>query len=240
VEEAALDPTAVAIIRQIGRDARQRALALRDVPSAGSPQAVASEGEIAAAEAILAARDELVRSLSPDRYDRLEQWNLSGQRQLEYTLPVRGRLAQWDSGPMCIVSIRGRDFPYLIPEAYAWETYFRGRAIVASSQRTGPETYREEHIRTVQRHELPIAREHIVLILRVATSTNAAIDKVRQAARTEPADPHVAQQQLIRIVSQARAGLTRALPKRAWLILQADVTRTTGGTVFDFPANPKP
>lgn len=238
-----LDERTLTTLRDVGEKARQRAAALREASIApGLPGDLATDRDIAAAEAIFAGRDELIRSLPVDRYRDVERGLQESRRELKYRFPVQGRVRR-DAivGDLCVVTIKGKDYPHLIPEAYAWEFYFRVRALGASSERTGEDSYSDIHLSTVQRVDIPIAKEHILHLLRVATATNAAVDRLREAESSGHAGPHeVVQEQLARLVLDARDDLVRTLPPKAWLAVQADVMRRMGGTVFDFPARVQP
>lgn len=233
-----LDERSLIVLRDVGGRAHQRASALREASIAPVlPTDAAADRDIVAAEAVLAGRDELIRSLPSDRYSIVNQRLQDGRREMKYRFPEGGRIHR-DAivGDLCVVTIKGIDYPHLIPEAYAWEFYFRIRALAASSERTGQDTYSEAHLATVQRSDIPIPTEHILHLLRVAAATNEAIDRLRSAASSGQAGPHeVVEEELAHLVLDARDDLVRSLPPKAWLAVQADLMRRMDGVVFDFP-----
>lgn len=232
---AALNQPVVQQILEVGTVARQRAWALREGSSPELPAALLQARQVDAAESILAGRDHLVRTLDSGALERLQRFVTDLRPHQQYRLPVRGKVVQWDEGPICIVSIKGRDYPQLIPESYTWETYFRVRALGAASERTGPDSYSSRHVQTVRRVDIPIAAEYVVHLLRVATATNDEVNAIYESASRGEVDHDTMLDLLSRLVVGARDGLVRTLPSAAWAAVLTDVRRLQGGTTHDFP-----
>lgn len=215
--------------------ARSSAL-LRAGLAAGSPDALQADRDIAAAEALLDARDELTRTLTPPDFDELEQFVQTMSREVAYVFDVPGKWVPWDAGQRCKVTVKGSERPDLIPEAYAWEFYFRVRSVTAAPAATGPDRHSVEHLLALRRHSLSgIPLEHIQIVINVATAATKRVDAIRAA---EPNVPHDHQKVLLdiqRTVFRARRELVRALLRTSWLAVLGDMGDMMRGTTFDFP-----
>jgi hypothetical protein len=242
--DVAINPPVIKEILRIATDVRQQVRALRAPGSPGSPapslDEMPPERQRGAARSILSGQDALIRLLPKADYDRLQGLVLSLRSDLRYRVPGQGyRRLDFDDGPVCSVSVLGRDYPQLIPEPYTWETYFRIRAGAASSERNGND-YSSRHVQTIQRVDIPIAEQYIIHLLRLSTSTNEQVNAIRESASQKHLDYNQMQEQLTETVLDARDELIRALPPAAWEAVLDDVARVPAGTTYDFPADVNP
>jgi hypothetical protein len=233
-----LDRNATDSLVAVSSAASVRASALRAASPSADVPGLSLDREIAAAEQILEARDELIRELPKATFDRLRAWVDVRRRQTTFSFQPRGRLLTTDlGGTRCQVSVKGKEYPHLIPEGFYWEFYMRGLSLSAREYRAGRGGYAPEYIETLRRYHLPILEEHIQLLLNVSSQTIVRVDNLRtgadytQEGRGRQLDIEVAD-----LVADARAELVRQLPRAAWAAIQRDAsTRSRASTVFDFP-----
>jgi hypothetical protein len=137
------------------------------------------------------------------------------------------------------VSVDGRTRPYLIPEAYYWETYFRFKMLAAKDYKLGPASFADEFISAQKQFHLPIPAAQIVTLLTIAEATITQADQHRVSRATSGTGSNLSRKIAIEvadIVEGGRAALIRQLPKVSWIAVQRDADRTRFGTVFDFPS----
>jgi hypothetical protein len=188
-----------------------------------------TKSERGAAQAVIEARDELLRSLPDDVMERIVHAADDQARHLSFTLPAPGKLVTVDGMTKCRVTVNGQEFPHLIPEADYWEFYFRVRSMAAVPFATG-DGFAAEHIRAVRSaKELDIPEEYIQLVLRLATKTTKVIDSRRAQAGADDGD-------ISDIVMKARTSLLRTLPGPVWLMVNRDAGRVRAGENFTFPS----
>lgn len=185
----------------------------------------------AAADLLLEARDDLLRTLSADDTARLVEHADAIRRQTRYTFPKPGTRADQNAVATCPVSISGQQHPELIPEPYYWEFYLRSRAWVSAQRKTGAATYTADFMSALRQHHLPIPEREVVLVLTTGEEMVPDVD----AARAKYRDSRDAERAVASIVRAARLKLLRSLPRDSWIVVQRDAARTRGGTVYDFP-----
>lgn len=178
----------------------------------GQPEAVA-------AQAIVRARDGLIRDLDEGsgRLLRVAAWDHASTR--VFSIPVRGKPVVRTGLQQCQVTIRGRDHPHLIPEWGYWQTYFTTYTMSAASYRSGPNSYEPRYLSAIRRNHLPIPEVHLVQMLETA---HEVVAHLNSGTTVTPAE----------IVLSARANLLRSLPEESWLTVVKDAQRIRDSTTF--------
>lgn len=180
------------------------------------------------ANAITEARDDLIRSLPTNSY-RILKTAVDAAKRKAFSLPAPGSLVGLiPSGSGCRVTVRGRDYPHLIPDKFYWRFYFQTIAGAAKSFRRGPDDYDPKHIAAVRSSmPIPLPWQYITQLLETATQV---VEDIERLPNNEEADA-VADS----IAEEARDQLIRVVPKPIWLAIKADVSRSRAGTIMTFP-----
>lgn len=216
------------------RTAKDRANALKEASIPGVELSADRDAE--AAEAILDARDSLIRRLDPAQYNRLRAWVEKNKKAHTYTLAAQGQRIEAAVGPAkCVVSANGRETPHLIPETFYWEFYFRSKATVAQQNKDANGEYLDDYIAVVRRYHTRMPAEHVRTLLRVAEATTSRVDELRQAADRTPEGSTALEGQIAGVVMNARAELVRRLPVTAWLAVRQDARQEQTSSVVSFP-----
>lgn len=223
----AISEAGIAGLLRDGREAIRVSSALRDAKG----QFGAASAETAAANATVAARDSIHRTLSQSDLQSLEVWADEIRRGMQFTFPVPGRRSGGQSIFACPVSVDGRQHPELIPEDYYWEFYLRMMSSIAEKRRVGADTYDPLFLESLRRHHLPIPEPHIVILLTTATTAIADADAVRSQSQPGPEAEYAAGQ----VIRSARTALLRTIPPASSLVVSRVVAATRGGTLYDFP-----
>lgn len=209
--------TAFELIRRRMQDLQSEKATIRATYAA----AEARIRDAALAEAVLDARDDLIRSLSDEALLSVNAEAVRANART-FALPVAGRRTATSA---CQVSIRARQFPHLIPESFYWRFYFAQRAGAAKNFRVLPSGYSPLHIEAVQR-QLPLNSHDLTYVIDVATRVTTEIEGLR------PDAPYVLGDEL---AVKGRNELLRALPKETWRLVKADAQRSRGGITMVFP-----
>jgi hypothetical protein len=128
LQSAGVDATSVDAVTRQANDAVSRAAAVRTAPKA----AFDVDRETVAAESILAARDSLIRAGKPELFDSLNELAHARSQSRVYPLPAPGKTVLIGGTPKCVVNIKARDYPHLVPEFSYWEFYLRGYAVASA------------------------------------------------------------------------------------------------------------
>ena len=185
--------------------------------------------DAAAAELGLAARDELVRRLTPSDFAHLDK-KVAMQRPETFRFEGIGRV-RGQTPPKCFVSINGAEYPHLIPESYYWLTYFQFRT--RSFRASANEARLAEFLESQRKYHLNIPLDDVKLVFAAAS---AVADKVDQLQREGGGGHTLAHRQHVAgLVAETRAELIRNLSPASWLQVQTDANRVRSGTIFDFP-----
>lgn len=203
-------------------------------PTSGGNAEVAADLDAALAELVLDGRDQLIRALAKADFDTLRRSAIDRRSQTTVTFRKPGHVTRTGK---CQLSVSGRTEPHLIPEAWAWEFYFRARSAGALDYATGPETYAPEYLAVLERHHLQGARhEDIALLLAIARDTIERVDARRAQLEAESQAGHQAlEAEVGEIVLDARASLLRLLPSSSWLVVSRHEAHVRGGASFDYP-----
>lgn len=180
------------------------------------------------ANVVLEARDDLIRTLSHGAFAVVEN---AAQAALKkpFDVPAPGTLVkpQGLQESLCRVTVRGRDYPHLMPERLLWKLYLVSRADSAAKFRVGTATYDPRHIAAVQR-TLQAPPEHILTVLEVASRVQAEIVALPNEVESDRLGDQIAM--------TARNELVRTLPKEVWEAVKFDAFRIRNGMVTTFPA----
>jgi hypothetical protein len=214
-------------LQATGSLALKRAAALRATPV--QPGAISPNS--AAADLLLEARDDLLRTLSTVDTARLVEAVESTRRQTRYAFAKPGRRVNIPIANItCLITIKGKDQPELIPEAYYWEFHLRSLASISAEHRIGGAAYTADYMSAL-RHHLRIPDRDVIAVLTTAAETLLQVD----AARAKYTDSRDAESAVASIVRAARLKLLRSLPRESWVAVQRDAARARVGTVYDFP-----
>jgi len=224
--------TAHALVRQ-GAFLRARLTALRLQAARGDPP---PSGQ-ATPEAILEARDDLIRTISEPEFRRLQQWTDSEAQHIQYSFGRIGKLvaSRTEPGLRCHVSVSGKTHPELIPESFVWEAYFRARSSIARFYMIGGSDYKPENLPILQRNHLPIPDADVQTVLEIAVQATALVDA--QRSRPPAGSDGLVRKEIADIVLSARAQLLRRLSKMSWLAVKHDADEFRAASLFDFPTS---
>jgi hypothetical protein len=180
------------------------------------------------ADAIIDARDDLIRSLPIESYRSLKT-AVEAARRGSFNLAAPGRtIGLISSGSGCRVTVRGRDYPHLIRDKFAWRFYFQTIAGAAKNFRRGPNDYDPRHIAAVRSSQpIPLPWQYITQLLETATQVVADIERLPNTADADAIGDAIAE--------DARDQLIRSLPRPIWLAVKADESRSRAGTIIAFP-----
>jgi hypothetical protein len=215
-----LNPSEQVTVEGRATSALARAKKVRDT----APLPKSAEREVS--EVVLSTRDQLIRELSQTAYEGLRSRAHTGSNRRDYLLPIPGKRMSAEAGSHCIVAVKGREQPYLIPEAEHWEFYLRSYALLAEEFRLDGQNYQAVLLTDLARTRLPIRTEYLKRFLDTAVETANALSEITGSAdRGRRAD----------LVTRARERLVRAFPESTWAVIQKDVARSIEGMVFHFP-----
>ena len=184
------------------------------------PQQVSQDRELVIADSILDARDDALRELSTDEFQRLTDYALETARTVEVILPIPGRIVSDDLGNRyCEVRVRGRDHPHLLPEHMVWSHMFEvlPAMIELQTERSGGRT--DEHLLRLSRHlRMPV--NDIRVFLRVARDTATMEDELRAAQAGAMAEQQEQfKYRVLRIVMAGRHAILRSIDSESWRAL---------------------
>jgi hypothetical protein len=188
----------------------------------------------AAAPAILAARDELIRGVAKEAYEHL-RGKFRQIRQGRYTFESPGvRVATSPARRYtCRIAMNGKDDPYLIPEGFVWAYYFHMRADAVKHSLTRGGRVKASYVALLHSKYILIPVPEIHLLLQVASEIDGRIESLRQNTAGRGAlDIELAIEDL---VLSARDDLTRRLPSTSWAAVLTDVEHTRRSSRYDFP-----
>jgi hypothetical protein len=216
-----LAPGEAAVVRD------KAAQAIANAATARRAAPVVAQAEADAAEAIISARDDLKRQLpeSSLRATILKVYQQASQR--EYRLPVMGKRTDIAGTTRCSVSVKGREYPHLIPETEAWRTYLLNYADAAEHISVGPNEYKEADLRGIQKSRLSLTDDDLRRFLTFARDQGAIIEQMQDAGVDEKA--------IAQSVSAARDTLLRTLHPDAWMKVRRDAEMTRRGITFTYP-----
>jgi len=183
--------------------------------------------DASAAAAILRGRDQLIRELPEPAFRVVNESSQASARHRVYRLSAPGESISTLTGPQCRVTVKGREYPHLVPEAEYWAPHFRIYAQVSTPYRIGVDDYQPTFLDALQKNQLHIPIVHLRRFLNIANNTAASLDQAREARATES--------EIGAIVMRAREELIRSFPENIWFELQKDASRTCDGTMFTFP-----
>lgn len=206
-----LDSSARGVAVAAARNAANRAQAAR---AAGSP---ANESESDVAEAIVEARDDLIRSLPPAVFDALDAEAQAGTSPRNYRVP--GHYVRRGNTTRCEGGANLKTHMYLVPEGALWEFYFHWRAVGAADSRLPVGGFDPQYVTGIGRG-LKIPAPFIATVLQASVDADARVSMLRAADASD--------RDIARDVMRARTDLLRMLPRTVWLAVVAD-TRRIGG-----------
>jgi hypothetical protein len=216
-----LPPADAAVLKQMAAQAVANVRVIR----AADPALEQVEGR--AAEAIISARDALKRQLPEQRMRTASSIVYEQGSRREYKLPVTGKPRTLDDGTtQCLVSVKGKEHPELIPEIEAWRLYFLTYADVAEHISVWPD-YNVPDLRGIQKSRLPISDDDLRRFLTFARDQGRLLEQLQDASAD---DKTVAQ-----TVRAARDVLLRTVRSDVWMKLRKDAERTRKGIIFTFP-----
>lgn len=191
--------------------------------------------ESIAAGAILESRDDLLRRIAAlDRDKVLERIEML-RHKTRYTFAKRGRRTGVGSAEItCLISINGRKYPELIPEAYYWEFHLRALAAVSSQHRTGRTTFDVDYFSTLRRDLLQIPAADVVALLNHAAATIELIDRVRNTPLTSGQTGEGREAAAARVSAVSRLELMNRLSKASWMAIERHAKSRRGGITYDF------
>jgi hypothetical protein len=223
LHSAGLEPSFADLVKRRAAEALPRAAAVRAAPQAS----LALERDSVAAQSILTARDDLIRTNPPGVFDSLAELVSQRSRDLLYPIAAPGKPVVSGRAVKCRVDVKGRDYPHLIPEFDYWEFYFRVYTIASESYLSGTDDYLPEYLSAVQRGRLPLPTEDLKRFLNLARETTRHVIAAREAGSNNAT--------IAPIVLRARAQLIRSLSATTWTLIQEDAHRTRAGEIFTFP-----
>lgn len=220
-----IEPSQKQRVVGVATTALQRASALRQSLGTSQAPGAALDRAVLIAGAILDARDDLARSLSPEEFAALDAQVNAVSRELTLTLPVAGRPKPLgrDNIVLCETQVVGRDYPHLIPEPFVWETYLGTWARASSGSITSTGLFNDTYVNMVQRTRLRTSVFDIQAFLKIAELAAADVAVLRNAATGDP-DAEVR-----KVVMRARHDLLRTLSEPGWRAVQLDVDRAVTG-----------
>jgi hypothetical protein len=180
------------------------------------------------AEAIIDARDDLIRSL-PIRAYLIVKTALEAVKRQTFIIPASGRLVPIKpKGSGCQVVTRGGQYPHLIRESFYWRFYFRAIAGAAERFRRGPNDYAPAHIAAVRNSlPIPIPWQYLTRLLEAATRMRAKVEDLPNSLESDAVADLIAE--------EVRDQLIRDFPKVIWLAVKADASRARAGAFIAFP-----
>jgi hypothetical protein len=230
IQEPRLSAGGLRSLRDIGPLAVQRAEALRSAPfrPGGVPAATA------AADLVLEARDDLLRSLTATDAESMATHLEAKRRAARYTFTQVGRRAASPGAvATCPTTIEGKQSPELIPEAYYWEFYFRMLASVSEPHRIAAAEYTPDFMSALRRGHLPIPERDVIAVLTLAAEVIPVVD----AMRAQWADSRDAERAVAPLIRAARSKLLRSLPRGSWIHVRRHAAENRNATVYTFPTN---
>jgi len=231
-DDLSVSEESVGVLAAYGVIATSRMAAIRTVGPSGAGGSVSTPHAVS--EAILEARDDLIRALPEAEFARVRSWVDGHLRSRPYTFVPLGRLVpSAAAGIRCHISVTGREHPELIPEPFIWEAYFHVLSSVARVYVAGGAEYKPENISVLQKHDLPISRADIQIVLEIALATNARVEERRSLAGL--GDNTARRLAIAQIVLDGRSQLIRRLSKMSWLAVRRHANDGRAATIFDFP-----
>ena len=182
------------------------------------------------AESVLTSLDDLIRAVPETTVTRLREAAYEQTRLRTFPLPVRGRLVDVQGVQRCRVTIKGSDYPHLIPDAEYWGVYFMALTLASSQISGGADKYSPDYIRAVQTYALRMDAALVVKVLDVATDTHHLVEDLKRQGADGTS--------VAAVVLAARDELLRSLPGPAWLEVNKEASRTRDGVTFVFNAYP--
>jgi hypothetical protein len=182
------------------------------------------------AEGILTSRDDLIRAVPETTVTRLREVAYEQTRLRTFQLPAQGRFVDIEDVQRCLVTVKGSEFPHLIPESEYWEFYFLALTLASSQISGGADKYSPDYIRAVQTYALRMDAALVVKVLDVATDTHHLVEDLKRQGADGTS--------VAAVVLAARDELLRSLPGPAWLEVNKEASRTRDGVTFVFNAYP--
>jgi hypothetical protein len=169
----------------------------------------------------------LARQLSEEAFQELRQAVHRRAGESLYHVPVSGiKIALGVDVPRCEITVKGREFPELIPEAEYWEPYLHIYAASSIPYRVGEDNFNDVFLKGIQQNQLAIAVDSLRLFLNIARQTIADIDNKRES--------RVAESQIAALVMDTRQQLIRRFSAETWSAIQRDAFRVRSSAVFRF------
>jgi len=215
----------------VAATALQRASALRQSLSASPAPGAGLDRAALIAGSILDARDELVRSLSQEEFSALDEQVNAASHDVTLTLPLAGRRKPLgrDNIVLCETQVWGRDYPYLVPEAFVWETYLGTWARASSGSISPTGLFNDSYVKMVQRSRLRTTSVFdIQAFLKIAELAAAEVADLRNAKTGDTQDTRT-DTEVRKVVMRARYDLLRTLSQSGWRGVQQDVDRAVTG-----------
>jgi hypothetical protein len=204
------------------RAAMQRVTSVRSDATRDADERRAEESDV-----VLAARDDLIRILTPTSFSALERAGAALSTDLTVKTPAVGRRQGRGGLSECRVVITGREHPEMVPEAGFWSLYLMGRGAASAPFREAPGHHQADHVNAVH-DELPIPTEDIERLL-------AAAEEFADTVNALP--DSIAKDSLVRdLAMSARANLVRSFPEIVWLQIQKDASRARSAMRIGFPS----
>jgi hypothetical protein len=185
----------------------------------------------AVAAAVLTQRDDLFRTAQPETVAALSAATRGLAQTATIDLGAQGRTVETPGGPRCVLTVDGRVYPHLLPEGEVWRNYFTSyeRMVQRDDVKDAAGQYRTAFLSTLRNSRLNLPRPIQLVVLQTAERTMAA---VRQAERAGALN-----NEITRLVLNARTSLLRSISQTEWIEVQRDVASIREGSFFRFPVD---
>ena len=225
-----------------GNAALARANALRQSlpaePRAGLPRQVSQDRELVIADSILDARDNELRELSTDEFERLNDYALETASTMQVALPIAGRIVSDDAGKRCEVKVRGQDHPELLPEHEVWRHFFIAWSSMVETTTKQFGRITDQHLVRLARH-LRMPAEDVVTFSQIATATAAKDAELRaDLARTATEQDQIESRSL-QLIMSGRHTILRSIDRDSWrgLMRYVDTVRSNTNSWYSSPVS---
>jgi hypothetical protein len=183
-----------------------------------------------AAETLLASRDDFAANVDAATYFSVRNAAVGRAAIRNYDVPVQGRVVDGALGGSkgCVASIKGGDYPHLIPESEYWRLHLHHYAMISAKYRIGADQFQPFFVTELRVGGLQLSDEDLSRFLRIATQVTEAIEQMPAAQSRDVAA----------VALRARDSLLRGSSNTVWQVLRRDAARSRYGVTFTFPPAP--
>jgi hypothetical protein len=176
-------------------------------------------------EVVLSARDDIIRGIDRASFALLDQAASAIANNIELDTPAIGIVrADRNGSRLCVVPIRGSEYPHLVPDEAYWSFYFETRFNIIKAHLDADGHINPEYVKNVQ--GLAIPAQYIEQFLTAVITLKHDLETL--------SDDLAGESQRRQLIMDARAELIRSMPEIVWLQISHDATRSRDGISFSY------